>query len=613
MAFWLSRRIRIVSHSMILMVALLMGLRLILLVSGEIDTEQSTWLEVMHALLTGIRFDLQLVIASLLPFVIVFLLPLSQVVFSRITHVIFSTYVSFLSAAWVGIYFFDYVYLHEAEERLQLLNFEAFGGLFGAFEATSARYPLEWIGLGLMCLALVVFWMHRRSVQRTMTAVPISLSSSQRISFALVFIFLVGVGLLGRVPSQHGLQPFEKSTAYRLHQPQLAVLAQNPVLNLLTDSVQGQWSQDPENVKEAYQLLASNLGISWDDKQARNSTPGENETLPNVVIVKVAGLNTRRLEMGQAQHIKALSKQGVLLSSAYQSTAPESDFWWNMLSGVPAVNGSVKKLSANNAYDLAFPKHAGYYFTGGSMNSGLHAFFKGSSVSFTTFEENDYSLPLESYSGVQDSALLGEVSQLLKKAKWPFLALLDTGIDYAATDNNRLARLDKRLFDFVQKLPTNTVLVLVGVVEGEANRYIPPHRLATERRVPVIIYAHNSIQPFKSEISFSTMDILPIVARQLKLAPILGGMSRDIQLSSSSADLGAYIQSGSRGFPNKAWLQQGYYSQVLADGSSASLHDLKSNSPSANIADSRPAKFAQLRTLAESYYVVAADRLRHGD
>ncbi|MEY3608434.1 MAG: hypothetical protein RLZZ447_1222 [Verrucomicrobiota bacterium] len=568
-----------------LLLAALSGLRWVaqsVLTAGEAPTGA--------AFLLGLRFDARVVAAILLP-----ILLLGR--FGRL-HAFDSPaarrgWWGWLALCWGGLvllYLADFLHVRYLQQRLNVsaLGFLADARISGRMLWES--YPVGWMALGwgaATWLGVAV------SVRLHRWAAEVQLDAARRGHWFWVvgLSAVAAVALYGRV----GQYPLRWSDAYALRGDAGARLALNPVESLLSSvSFRGTGS-DLAAVRAHFSQMAGYLGLPTPSAgespafaRVQASTKAGSLRPPNVVLVIAESFSAYKSSLWDnpvdtTPVFRSLVSEGLLFDHCFTPHFGTARGVWALLTGIPDVS-PTETASRNPAmvdqHTLLddFSAYERFYFLGGSASwANLRGLLSHNIRGLRLHEQDSFRSPRVDVWGISDKNLFLEADAVLRTAKQPFFAIIQTAANHrpytiAEEDRGEFRRLELssaevrragfeslaelnafRYMDFAfgkfvaaaRQAPyfRDTIFVFIGDhgIGGDAGERLPrawTEQYLTRYHVPLLFYAPGRIAPARIRSVASMVDVLPTIAGLAGVTVRNTTLGRDL-LARERADGGA--------------------------------------------------------------------------
>ena len=618
---------------------------------------------VLETLGIGFRFDLRLAILVMLPVALLAWIPRWNLIGSRLLRGIARLYLVVILGALLLIYIVDFGHYAYLGMRINATVLRFIEDAQISRDMVWQTYPVVWITLGwLATLALVILALvrlERVTLDRIRQPIhPLSATWGGAVTVVLVLL-----GILGRVENMNleNPVPLRWSDAFFSGNNQIAALGLNPVIFLYDTVKVGQSRYDEAQVREHYAVMANYLGVDQPDPQNLNfvrhqapqpyKVPGSRP--PNVMFVMLESLGTSAVgaygnPINPTPNIDRLATQSWFFEHFYVPVTGTAKTVWASITGVPDVTRQETAtrnplITKQHSLINAFTGYEKIYTIGGNSGwANMNALIRQSIDGVRLFEERDWKSPVVDVWGISDLDLFKETDRILQslpKDK-PFFAYVQTA------GNHRPFTIPKTNDGFEVKHPTleevqaagsrsveqynavrlldfnigrlmdiakaggyydNTIFVLFGDHNTRIAQipFLAPayEQLGLESNaVPMIIHAPGLIGTRKVGEAVGLVDLLPTVAGMAGLEFRNGGMGRDIQQPAPEGERVVPLVLREGTFPLIAGVTQHYMVQMEHDGSSPTLHDLASMTPTDNVAEQNPEEFKRLMQLTRAMH-----------
>jgi phosphoglycerol transferase MdoB-like AlkP superfamily enzyme len=605
--------------------------------------------DLLKAWYLGSKFDLRLALLVLLPLALFGWIPRFDPARRRNARIVWLLYLAAAECVLLLLYFVDFGHYAWLRVRLNASLVDHLTPVRVAAQVAWETYPLVWAFSALLVFTAAYLWIARFAAGRTLTpgAAPLARWPKRALIAALVVLYAAGIyGKWSRYPLRW-------SEAYFSSNEAVAALALNPVL-FLTDTAENRnQPYDADKVREHYAYTAALLGITSRDPQkldfARYVVPPHRPAARyNLVVIHLESLAAFKAgifgnHMNATPALDAIAKQGLLFTNFFVPEVPTPRSVFEMLTGIPDVNGSTT-ASRNplvvNQHTLvnALEGYEKYYFLGGSATWGnIRGLFTHNIPGLRVFEEGDYDAPQVDGWGVSDVVLLDKAHATLREEKKPFFAFIQTagnhrpygipdehpGFELAQADAakleengfdslaafNGLRYLDFALGSYFAKAKEspyfqNTVFVMYGDHGNPSTQQTPwQELLLTGHHVPCVIYAPGLVKPGRIDFTASLPDILPTSLGLIGVPYLNTALGRDL-LSFGPGDR-HFSLIGTNGV-----LDDEFY--FRADPGNPRLFAYRAQTgAAADVHERYPEKTAELQRLQEALYETAKYLLYH--
>jgi phosphoglycerol transferase MdoB-like AlkP superfamily enzyme len=607
--------------------------------------------DLAKAFYLGTKFDLRLALLLLLPLAVLGWIPLFDPARRRAARTGWLAYLAVAQCVLLLLYFVDFGHYAWLRVRLNASLIDHLTPIGVAASVAWDSYPLAWGLLALLVLSLAFLGIARFAAVRTLVpgAAPPPGKWPRRALIAVLVALYIG-GIYGK----WSRYPLRWSEAYFSSSEAVAALALNPVL-FLTDTAENRnLPYDADKVREHYAYTAALLGVRSPDPKnldfARYVTPRRKPKIQyNLVVIHLESLAAFKTgifgnRMNATPQLDAIAKAGLLFTNFFVPEVPTPRSVFEMLTGVPDVNGATT-ASRNplvvNQHTLvnALEGYEKYYFLGGSATWGnIRGLFTHNIPGLHVFEEGDYDAPQVDGWGVSDVVLFDKADKVLREQKKPFFAFIQTagnhrpygipsdhpGFELAQVDEKVLAEngfdglpafnglryLDFALGSFFAKARQsayfkNTVFVMYGDHGNPSTQQTPwQELLLTGYHVPCVIYAPGLVKGgTRVDFTVSSPDILPTSLSLIGVPYLNTALGRDV------LDFGP----GDRHFSligTTGVLDDEFYLRL--DPGAPRLFRYRADSDAAvDVHERYPEKVAELQRLQEALYETAQYLLYH--
>jgi phosphoglycerol transferase MdoB-like AlkP superfamily enzyme len=611
--------------------------------------------DLLHSFYLGFKYDLRLVLITILPLFLLGGLRGLSPFESRLMRNLWFGYLAAVFAVIILFYFMNfgyYAYLHTPMDATVLRFAYNFSTSMTMLWET---YPMIWIGLGLALLISGFVWLLHHLLWRAETYANPHLRGWRKALVATLSTLLLIFGLYGKF----SWYPLRWSEAFAMPHAFAPAVAMNPVLYFLNTVKNREVSFNIDATRASYPLLADYLGVT--DKNATRldytriiQTPGPLAAKrPNIVMVFLESFASYKTglfgnPLNPTPHFDALARDAISFSRYYAPHTGTARSVWAAITGIPDVEAS--KTSTRNPLVVnqhtivnAFTGYEKFYFLGGSANWGnIRGLLQHNIPGLHVYEEGSYTSPRVDVWGISDLDLFKEADQVLAKAQQPFFAVIQTSGNhrpYTIPEDNHGFRLvkhdDQTLHDagfmsneeynsfrfmdhsigfFMQQAHKasyrdNTIFVFYGDhgITGYGGKQTPEFEskyLLTGFHTPLLIYAPKLIPPRQLDTIASEVDLLPTLAGLAAPGYTNTTLGRDLlHLRSAAQDYAFTITHYSN--PEIGLIGPDHYFRMYADGSNKLLLATASGQPTENVIDEQPGVAAQMEALTRGIYETA--------
>ncbi|MFA7535521.1 MAG: LTA synthase family protein [Desulfuromonadales bacterium] len=661
---WLkSRRLHYLAGVTFILLLTLALLRLLFLFGySDIDLALTDKAALLKTLGIGLRFDLRLALLIMLPLALLCYLPLWNMLSSRFVRRLGKIYLTVTLLAVGLLYVLDFGHYDYLGVRINATVLRFAGDAEISTSMLWQSYPVVWITLGWLTgcavVLLALFSLERISLDRP--AAKISLKSA--LIGAPLIVVLIAFGILGRVGDINikNPVPLRWSDAFFSGDRQLAAAGLNPVIFLYDTLLVPRTPYDREKISTFYPMMADYLGVDQPDQQelkfSRHIGAQPHrlnlERPPNVVFIMLESLGASRVgaygnPLRPTPVLDALAADGWFFRHFYVPVVSTAKTVWASITGTPDVSPEETAtrnplITRQNTLINAFENYHKLYMIGGNSGwANMSALIRESITGIKLYEEGDWQAPNADVWGISDLNLFKAADRILRDipADEPFFAYIQTAGNHRPftipPDNddfktvelpleevqkwgfrslaqfNAVRLIDYDIGRFLQMAREsgyfeNTIFVFFGDHNNRITTipHMPPafEQLGLEsNHVPHIIYAPALLEPRVIDEAVNLVDVLPTVAGLLGLEYTNRTMGRDLQLS-AAADRAVPLILVEGTFPIIAAVTSDYLVKMNHDGSKATLHDLRSDSPLENVSAQNPEEFERLGKLALGAY-----------
>lgn len=557
----------------------------------------SNWSHLSESFWLGLRFDARVLAVFFLPVLILGGFKKINPFYNSKAQIGWTVYLAIAITTVVLFYGFDYYYYAYLTQRLNgnILNFLDDAGI--SFQMMWQSYPIIQLALVLLIIIAILVWVTHKLFKASQIQTPVK-KKRRIITFITVFLFL-GFCIYGKA----GRFPLRWSDAFTLGNTYQSNLALNPFQSFFSTLNFRRAEYDIKKVKDSYPLMAGYFGIENESSKNLDFTRTvlfePNGSAPtNVVLVICESFSSYKSSMwgnplNTTPFFDSLSRQGLFYDRHFTPHYGTARGVWATITGIPDVQ-LVKTASRNpQAVDQHtiindFKGYEKYYFLGGSASwANIRGVITNNIHGVKLYEEEDYAVPNVDVWGISDLNLFKEANKVLAKQDKPFFAIIQTA------NNHRpytIPEEDKKEFKIIENVPAdslrkygfesldefnafrytdftfeqfmkaakqeayfkNTLFVFVGDHGIRCKDPLPQfpaawvdEGLACEH-VPLLFYHNGKVQPQRSGIISSQVDVLPTIAGLLKIPYTNSGMGVDLRSKSGEENYGFIIDHDTR-------------------------------------------------------------------
>lgn len=664
---WLkSRRLHYLAGLTALLFVLFAALRGVFLL-GFSAVDNISDPDVLHTLGIGLRFDLRLALLLMLPVGILLALPRLHLARFRAVRWLLRGYLLLAVAALGLLYILDFGHYAYLGVRLNATVLRFAGDAQISAGMLWQTYPVLWITLawlsGVALWAWALLRLERATLDRPKTQ---RVGVLPAIGGAAMVGVLVFFGLLGRASALNleNPVPLRWSDAFYSGNSQIGALGINPALFLFDTLTLDPSAFDETATREHYEVVADYLGVSERDAQGLNffrhqplqAHRIQTERQPNVVFVMLESLGTSAVgaygnPLNPTPNLDRLAQQSWFFRHFYVPVTGTAKTVWASITGIPDVSRQETAtrnplIARQRTLINALPGYEKFYMIGGNAGwANINALIRQSIDGVQLYEERHWQSPQVDVWGISDLDFFKESSRILGALPkdQPFFAYLQTSGNHRPftipKDNDgfeplalpleqvqqagsrSLAQYNAvRLLDFnigrlmelakEQGFYDDTIFVFFGDHNTRISQ-IPHMAPAFEQlglesnNVPLLIHAPKWLAPREFDEAVGLADLLPTVAGMVGVPFENGGLGRDLQLPAPEGErvVPLVLQEGS--FPVIGAVTRDFLVQMQHDGSSPTLHDLRSPTPRDNVAERHPDEFRRLLALSRGLHEAA--------
>lgn len=611
--------------------------------------------DLWHSFYLGFKYDLRLVLVTLLPLFLLGGLRWLSPFESRLQRNVWFGYLAAVFAVIIVFYVMNfgyYAYLHTPMDATVLRFAYNFSTSVTMLWET---YPVIGIGFGLALLIGAYVWLLHRLLWRAETYANPHLRGWRKALVATFGTVLVIGGLYGKF----SFYPLRWSEAFAMPHAFAPAVAMNPVLYFLNTVKNREVSFDIDATRAAYPLLAGYLGVDEPDADTLNYTriidkPGPLAgRRPNIVMVFLESFASYKTglfgnPLDPTPNFDALARDAISFRRYYTPHTGTARSVWAAITGIPDVEAS--KTSTRNPLVVnqhtivnAFTGYEKYYFLGGSANWGnIRGLLQHNIPGLRVYEEGSYASPRIDVWGISDLDLFREANRVLAKSRKPFFAVIQTSGNHRPytipEDNhgftlrehdsqtlrdagflsngeyNSFRFMDHSIGHFMEQARQasyfdNTIFVFYGDhgITGYGGQHTPEFEskyLLTGFHTPLLIYAPQLLPARQLDTIASEVDLLPTLAGLAAPGYVNTTLGRDL-LDPRFDDRRYAFTITHYSNPEIGLIGPEHYFRMYADGSNKLLLDTGSAQPAANVLTEQPALAAEMEALTRGLFETA--------
>lgn len=616
--------------------------------------------ELFTAVYVGGKFDLRLILITLLPLLILGGIGWFSPFRGNWQRRFWLGYLALVFAIILLFYMFDfghYAYLTKPLDATILRFAVDFDISMGMMWQT---YPVLRLVGAILLLTAGYAWLMHHLLLRVNALTPWRPSRKKRVFTVALMSFLVIFGLYGKF----SYYPLRWSDAFSTPHPFTPAVTLNPVLYFFDTLKNKEITYSEERTRDYYDRMTQYLGIDQPDKarlnfRRENRQPGPlAEQRPNIVLVLLESFATYKTGLSgnpldPTPNIDRLAGNGVFFSHFYTPHTGTARSVFTYLTGIPDIE--LNRTSSRNPLIVeqhtlinAFTGYDKLYFLGGSANWGnIRGILSHNIPGLRVYEEGSYRSPRVDVWGISDLHLFEEANEILARQDKPFFAMIQTsgnhrpytipednrGFEFDHRDDDELAKhgfisnaeynsfryMDHSVGHFMQLARKadyfdNTIFVFFGDhgISGYGGRHTPDYKThfdLTSLQVPFVLYAPKLLEARRIDRIASEMDVLPTLAGLAAPGYTNTTLGRDLLDPRFDDQRYAFTTNHAR-IPRLGLLGRDFYFGIRADGDQPQLHDIRGENFAQDVREAHPDVARQMRELTLGIYE-SAKYLRH--
>jgi len=634
--------------------ALFTVLRLAFWLSFNDSTAPLSHSDLSQALWLGSRFDLRIILETLLPLFFLGWIKWLNPFNYRWARYIWVVYLSLAFTLISLIYCFDFGHYAYLIKRLDYTAIRFLENPAISGQMVWESYPVIWISLALILTLSIFTWSVNRLFIRLAQNSATHYLWWQNGLIGFCSLLLVAFGIY----SNFSRYPLRWSQAIFSKHPFAAQLTYNPVHYFFDTWKDSGMTYDLDKTQQYYPLMADYLGV---DKQKINTLnyqrninsilPSNNK--PNVVIVILESFASYKSSLSgnplnPSPHIARLANEGYYFKNFFTPSTGTARSIFTTLTSMPDVDlhsTSSRNPLIVNQHSIAndFNEYEKFYFLGGSASwRNIRGMLNNSIDKLNLYEEGSYQSPVTDVWGISDIDLFREASAVLSKQEKTFFAIIQTsgyhrpytipennyGFKLHTPAENELKRygftsteeynsfrfMDYALGHFIDLAKQagyakNTIFAFWG--DHGISGYAGEHSAKIESkayldlgslRVPFILWSPTHItEPKVFDKVASEVDVLATLAAISGQDYTASAIGRD--LLDSKYDQQRYAFTLQYGQPAEIGLVgKDFYLRMYTDGSQLNLYDINSNTPLSNLSKQYPEIALKMKNLTQGIY-----------
>lgn len=540
------------------------------------------------AILLGMRYDARVVcilgFAMLLLCFIPFFNPFKNRIAKKLWPVL-------LSICWLIVFIFytaDFYHYDYLQDRLNASVLNFFEDAAISFTMMRQTYPVFSMGLLIMVLVLLAWWLNKKLIQK-IDRDPVIVPRKKLKWYFIPSMLLMAVFIFGKI----GQYPLRWSDAFTLNDDFKSNVALNPFQSFFSTLKFRHSTYDLAKVKAAYPMMTAYFGLAKQlDKQPdfsrQVSFSTDSTEKPNIVVVICESFSMYKSSMSgnplnATPFFNQISSQGVFFDRCFTPSLGTARGVWAVVTGIPDVEQptTASRNPANvdqHSIINDLQDYDKYYFLGGSTTwANIRGVLNNNIEGLKIVEEGSFDAPREDVWGISDKNLFLAANKTFSQQAKPFFSIIQTAGNHRpytipAEDLKEFKKIELpldtltrygfrgndefnafRYSDYCfqkfieaasrEKYFSNTVFVFVGDhgVTGDAGTIYPQvftKHFLTAEHVPLLFYWPGKLAPKKIETVCSQLDVMPTVAgiaRQSHLNSTLGRNLLDSGISTRPA------------------------------------------------------------------------------
>ena len=404
-----------------------------------------------HSLYLGLKFDLRLTLVMLTPVMALSWIRPIHLFHSRFGRQIWSGYITVMAGLIFVIYLCDFAHYAYLYTRLNVAAVGLLEDTAISLEMLWETYPILRLIFGLLAVTALYHYMIERLIRRCAETSSFSQNRNQKIVTVALTIFLVVLGLYGKV----SYYPLRWSDAFYSTNSFASAIAINPVHYLIdTFRAGNKKPYDEKIVEEHYDEIASFLGVAEQDRKPFNYTRAirsAKTAMPNIVLVQLESFSYEKTglygsPLDTTPYFNDLAKKGFFFNNYFAPHAGTARAVFTAVTGIPDVethNTSTRNpmIICQHTIINSFKGYDKFYFLGGSASWGnIRGLLSNNIHNLSIYEEGSFQSPRVDVWGISDLALFEEANRVLKQKRDPFFAIIQTAGNhrpYTIPEDNR--------------------------------------------------------------------------------------------------------------------------------------------------------------------------------
>lgn len=601
----------------------------------------------------GAKFDLRLGLIIHIPLLFAWIKPLSLFKDGKVRRS-WLLYLTITMASIFLLYVIDFGHFSYLQTRLEAATIRYLYNPITSLEMIWQTYPVIPIVAGLLLFGGIYYFGLKRYALHLHKKAKTDHPRLKKLIIAILTVFVFAAGIYGKL----SYYPLRWSDAFFSPHPFASQLGLNPVLYLLVTFQHKETGYDVETVKRYYPFMVDYLGIKEPDKEKLNFIRKERPVMdrsqkPNIVIVILESLAAHKTgifgnPLNPTPNIDAIARESLLFRQFYVQSPGTARSVFTFITGLPdlelqSTSTRNPRIVSQHTIINSFEGYEKFYFIGGSANwANIRGLLLHNIPGLHLYEEGSYKSERVDVWGISDLHLFEEAHNVLKEAKKPFFAIIQTSGShrpYTIPEDNRgfksieikdevvkkygfvssaefnAFRFLDHSIGFFMKLAResgyfkDTIFIFFGDhgLPGKASHMIKGEELLELNRVhvPLIIYSPGLIKSSVEDKLANEMDVLPTVASLAGISYTNTTMGRDLMDKRFDDKRFAFhiLDHGTN--PRIGLLGKEFYFVMNVDGTNKRLHLWKSDNPRDNVIAKYPGDAQEMESVARAIFETA--------
>ncbi len=602
----------------------------------------------------GLRFDIRLAMAVLLPAMIFINLPLNPAFKVRMVNFFYTIIFGIITF----LYIVDAGYFSYLKTRLNATVIQFLKNPLISFEMVRESYPWPLLILLMLVLTAIFSWILIKFITPKLLGSPLTGNNRTKFLGGTLFFFLFALGIYGSVK----MYPLRWSEAFASPDAFASNMSLNPILYMADTYSFRNVEYEKDKTAESYELVAKFLGVDNIDPKTLNyvrSFPGDaakSASQPNVVVIIMESMGWYKTGIGGSEvnptpNLDSIAAQSIVFSNFYTPTVATARSVFAAVTSLPDISkvktGSRNPFVVNQHVIMGeFKNYDKFYFLGGSANWGnIRGIFSYNIPNLKIYEEGSYKAPRVDVWGISDLNLFKEANEAIstnvEKTKKPFFALIQSSgfhrpytipedsdgfvvktpkdiaesairdYGFISFEEYNAMRLQDfalgKFFEMAKKEPwyDNTIFVVFGdhsLPHGNAKNVLEWEKFQSNGyHVPLIIHSPKILQPALETKVASEMDVMPTLAGLAGIPYKTRSFGRDLFNPKFDDYRAAFSYNWNPPF-NLSLMDNDFYFEYIPYNKQGLLIKHTESSAATNVKDKYPEKYKQMEDLAKGMY-----------